>query len=287
MSSTEICLRPAALTASMLPAADVYQWLLAAAVDREQAVLSWLDEGVALLECGTVFSAIRVSGPLVRAAAGSDSETAVIAYLYQVLAGGPVFRDTDSDQYYALVPGGTAWVPYADRHGLEVLDQNWCLGVPAISRMEGRRRAWCVPVTRAGTLCDPDMVWALARCGQSRLAAGPAEAERGSPADPGAIRATVHRALWEPPPADSSELAGLVATVEGYARQLRPRLAALAPLMHGEWQAAAAVVLRHIDEALSEPATTWDLASRLHDLSIVVRPALSLVEDPRAVNASA
>ncbi|WP_018568337.1 hypothetical protein [Streptomyces sp. PsTaAH-124] len=281
MSSTEVCPRLTPPAVSELPGADVCQWLLAAADDTERAVREWLEQDIALLGCGEVFSAIRVSGTLVRAAARAEGEGAVTEYLRQTLADGPVFRDAESDMYYALVPAGTTWGSALRRvAGLECLDQACYLGVPAVHLMDPDRRLyWCVPITSAGVFCDPRTVWAVAQCGTALLDAE-SWAEGRSTADLEVIRAAARRALWESPPADPRELTVRVEALGRHVRQLGTRLAVLAPRIQGSRKEAAARVLRQISEVSGEPATEGDLARRLYDLGMVVGPALVLIVNP-------
>ncbi|MFF9309399.1 DUF6415 family natural product biosynthesis protein [Streptomyces sp. NPDC014748] len=96
----------------------------------------------------------------------------------------------------------------------------------------------------------------------------------------GTMRDVLQRALWSPPLRDADELRTMIAAVEGYVRRLGPRLAALAPRMRGERQATALVVLRHVDDVLSGPTQGSTLADRLHDLSVVARSTLTMLEHP-------
>ncbi|WP_439943019.1 DUF6415 family natural product biosynthesis protein [Streptomyces sp. BBFR115] len=94
------------------------------------------------------------------------------------------------------------------------------------------------------------------------------------------MRDVLQRALWSPPLRDADELRTMAAAVEGYVRRLGPRLADLAPRMRGERQATALVVLRHVDDVLSGPTQGSTLADRLHDLSVVARSTLTMLEHP-------
>lgn len=145
-------------------------WLLAAARDRDVARHEWLTQGVALLACGGIFAAFRMPGDLVRAAARTDDEEDVNGFLRRALEGGPVFRARYSDQYYALVPGSTAWRrPSRAFPGLECLGRDCFLGVPAVDRTEPVGHAyWPIPMGSPGELCDPRLVWAMVQLGQAR-----------------------------------------------------------------------------------------------------------------------
>lgn len=61
------------------------QWLLSAAEDTQRARKEWADDGIALLRCGTLFTAVRLAAGLVYAAADSDDLRNVDAYLRQAL----------------------------------------------------------------------------------------------------------------------------------------------------------------------------------------------------------
>ncbi|MEU2284297.1 DUF6415 family natural product biosynthesis protein [Streptomyces sp. NPDC013178] len=108
------------------------------------------------------------------------------------------------------------------------------------------------------------------------MAADDTEAEN----DAAAIHRACQRALWETTPGDRAELQKLIADLEGYIRQLAPRVAFLALRMQGEMQSTALVVLRHADEVLDEAAPSEDLSARLYDLGVVARALLTLHERP-------
>ena len=74
----------------------VGHWLLAAAPDIKEARKEWAVDGIALLRCGGIFSAIRVPAEVVHAAAGTEELHQVNAYLSAALMGGPVFVDVAS-----------------------------------------------------------------------------------------------------------------------------------------------------------------------------------------------
>jgi hypothetical protein len=50
----------------------VEHWLLSVTADTDRARAEWKEAGVALLRCGMLFGAVRLSGEVVRAAAGTD-----------------------------------------------------------------------------------------------------------------------------------------------------------------------------------------------------------------------
>ncbi|GAA0907653.1 hypothetical protein [Streptomyces thermoalcalitolerans] len=148
----------------------VAHWLLSAARDRDVARREWLMQAAALLACGGIFAAVRMPGDLVRVAAQTSAEAEVNGFLRRALDGGPVIHGRYSDQYYALVPGSTAWRrPPRAFPGLECLGRDCFLGVPAVDRTEPKGRAyWAVPMGSPGELCDPRLVWALVQLAQER-----------------------------------------------------------------------------------------------------------------------
>ncbi|MEU6381850.1 hypothetical protein [Streptomyces sp. NPDC046909] len=154
----------------------VGQWLLLAAPDTGRARTEWSRTGIALLACGALFAAVRLSARLVHAASGTDDEQRIDDFLAEALHGGPAFVDLHIQRYYALVPRSTAdrkeWrgCPY-DAHA-ECLEPGSFLGVPSpiqISPSLGRSR-WCVPMDGPGDLCGPESVYQLVTYGRYRLA---------------------------------------------------------------------------------------------------------------------
>jgi hypothetical protein len=147
-------------------------WLLAAADDRDQARVEWAEQGIALLRCGTLFSAVRIPARLVHAAAGSDDHAAVDAYLTEALLEGPVICDPRGRHYYALVPASTAsrW-----RHpAAECLGRDTYLGVPPPDAAGHDHQAWAsywsVPMSSAAELCSPEAVAQLVVLARFRTA---------------------------------------------------------------------------------------------------------------------
>ncbi|MFE5974325.1 hypothetical protein ACFQ64_19450 [Streptomyces sp. NPDC056460] len=143
-------------------------WLLLAARDPGQARREWATYGVALLRCGTLFSAVRIPASVVHTAAGTSDRTEVADYLLQALEG-PCFFDGTSQAFYALTPRSTAarWnVP-----GTEALGADFFLGVPATGICEpGPMSAawWVVPMDGPAALCHPDAVRRLVQQGRIR-----------------------------------------------------------------------------------------------------------------------
>ncbi|WP_274558582.1 hypothetical protein [Streptomyces spiramyceticus] len=148
----------------------VGHWLLAATNDRRQARVEWETSGIALLRCGGIFSAVRIPAVVVRTAAGTEDAQAVDAYLSDALHGGPVFGDSCSQVYYALVPASTArgW----DVPETECLGVNCHLGVPSpeLTAPETYRSHWSVPMDGPGVLCTPGAVSQLVLYGRYRRA---------------------------------------------------------------------------------------------------------------------
>lgn len=91
------------------------------------------------------------------------------------------------------------------------------------------------------------------------------------------IREACRRALWESAPA-REETGPLLAELEGHIRLLAPRLAARVSRMDEETQQTALLVLCNVDQVLDERAPRADAAARLHDLGVVARAALTLLE---------
>ncbi|MGW0824585.1 hypothetical protein [Streptomyces sp. NPDC002845] len=144
----------------------VRSWLLTAAQDARQARTQWQESGMALLRCGGLFGAIRISGDLVRTVAGTDSSKKIDAFLADALQGGPVFLDLYAQRYYVLVPVSAGQrYEWAARRGpeAEFLGRGCFLGVPRpeCTEPEGVRSYWCVPMDGPGDLAVPDAVFQL------------------------------------------------------------------------------------------------------------------------------
>jgi len=146
--------------------AAVRTWLLVAAQDAKEAQTQWRESGTALLRCGGVFGAIRISAALVRAAAGTDNTRTIDTFLTEALQGGPVFMDQYAGRYYVLVPASTGQRPVWTSHRgpeAEFLGRDCFLGVPRpeTTEPEGVRSYWCVPMDGPGALADPGEVFRL------------------------------------------------------------------------------------------------------------------------------
>lgn len=144
----------------------VEQFFLAAAQDSTTARDHWTVGRTVLVRCGGLFTAVRIPGDIVRAAARSEDRTKVDAYLADALQGGPVFTEAGLSRYYVLVPAGTTarWrIP-----GGECLERGTYLGVPAPGRAQFEEGFgyWPVPMDSAGELCDPVLVRDLVLLGR-------------------------------------------------------------------------------------------------------------------------
>ncbi|WP_149827549.1 hypothetical protein [Streptomyces tailanensis] len=153
----------------------VEHWLLSAADDSSRARSEWRESGVALLRCGTLFGAIRISGEIVYAAAGTEDPYEVDTFLARAMLGGPVFTDTVTRRYYVMVPPSTgSRSEWARRPGgdAEYLGRSHYLGVPSVhaTSPDGPRAYWCVPMDGAGELASAEAVSQLLSVGRYRLA---------------------------------------------------------------------------------------------------------------------
>lgn len=151
----------------------VATWLLSATEARDRARMEWQEDGVTMLRCGTLFSAVRITERLIHAAADTGETDAVNTHLAQALLGGPVIHDPRQARYYALVPASTAtrWPSTRDTEGL---GRGCYLGVPRPSLTTHDPQAWhpywSVPMPSAGELCAPDAVAQLVALARFRLA---------------------------------------------------------------------------------------------------------------------
>lgn len=154
----------------------VSHWLLSAAPDMCEARDQWCTKGIALLRCGAVFAAVRIQADIVQAAAGTEDTEHTDAYLKEALQGGPVFIDTSSQRYYALVPASTSQMPQwaSAVPGAECLGPGCFLGVPSPQQTDPSsfRSYWCVPMDGPGVLCSPDAVALLIAYGSHQRSAG-------------------------------------------------------------------------------------------------------------------
>ncbi|WP_432198888.1 hypothetical protein [Streptomyces sp. bgisy027] len=161
--------------------AAVTTWLLCSAQPegRDRVRQQWREGGIALLKCGAVFAAVRMKGRLVRAAAGVDENSElkkIDAFLARALFGGPVFVDTHSGNYYALVPPSTQrrreWAAHRHSPEAECLGRDSYLGVPRAGFTEPNHHwcYWSVPMDGPGDLCTVEAISQLVTVGRRRLA---------------------------------------------------------------------------------------------------------------------
>lgn len=149
----------------------VEHWLMSAASSIEQARAEWETYGVALLRCGTVFTAVRVPAAYVHAAARTEERGEVAVFLAKILDEGPVFFDRRGRQYYVLTPASTAagW-----SHGdAECFGRDTYLGIPACRRIEPDPSGdayWVVPMDSPSVLCARQEVEALVVAGRTAWA---------------------------------------------------------------------------------------------------------------------
>ncbi|MFF0226145.1 hypothetical protein [Streptomyces sp. NPDC004629] len=159
-------------------------WLLATLDGpyRNRARLEWQEHGVALLPLGTLFSAVRLPGRLVEAAAGHPLAPAdVDTYFAESLDGGPVNHDPHGQRYYALVPATmpATWKKEVDDWrvvDVDCLGRGTYLGVPRVTATRGaqvRASYWSVPIGSAALLCAPLTVARLIAGGRHRMSQEP------------------------------------------------------------------------------------------------------------------
>ncbi len=148
---------------------SVSHWLLCSAKDRAKACEEWEEQGIAVLRCGGLFTAIRVPAPIVYAAAGTKDREGVSEYLTGALCGGPVFADQAAAWFYCLVPASACrrW----DKPGTECFGRDTYVGVPHPSRDARHpmaRSYWSVPMDGPGNLCSAEAVAGLVDFGRLR-----------------------------------------------------------------------------------------------------------------------
>lgn len=144
----------------------VEHWLLSTVPGRsDRARMEWQQHAVTMLPLGTLFSAVRLPGDLVFAAARSSWNPGVLdAFLDEALDGGPVICDLQQRRYYALVPAGmpATWQTAAEEWkplGVECMGRGWAVGVPRVDITEPNADLypsyWSVPMPSAAMLCSP------------------------------------------------------------------------------------------------------------------------------------
>ncbi|MEU4165566.1 hypothetical protein AB0F46_01610 [Streptomyces sp. NPDC026665] len=140
-------------------------WLLSAAADRKRARTYWRDGDVAMLNLGTLFSAVRIpAAPLLALVMDRAAPSAHVDEVLAEVLAGPAICDPRHQRYYALVPASMP-ITWADAAadwkelGVEMLGRESVLGVPDLTRTEPGAHAlasyWSVPMGSAGELCSP------------------------------------------------------------------------------------------------------------------------------------
>ncbi|MEU1076550.1 MULTISPECIES: DUF6415 family natural product biosynthesis protein [unclassified Streptomyces] len=147
----------------------ISQWLASAHTTPSAAWLEWAQGGAAMLPCGGIFDAVRISAEIVHAAMQSGHPEVVGPHLERMLDG-PVIHDAyaRSVSYYALVPPGTC--TQHDTRDVQHLARGTYLGVPDLPRTARPGIYWLLPPRGVGDLCTPEGVGRLIRLGTQRIA---------------------------------------------------------------------------------------------------------------------
>ncbi|MGW4983123.1 hypothetical protein [Streptomyces mirabilis] len=135
----------------------ITHWLLGAAPDLRQSRWEWAQDSQTFLRCGALFTAVRIPGVMVRAAAGTQDLGVVDRVLVEALGGGPVIATYGLSLYYALVPSTTArrWQELS----AECLANRTLLAVPPVGRNTYDGDAyWAAPMEGPAELCVPETV---------------------------------------------------------------------------------------------------------------------------------
>ncbi|GGJ56397.1 hypothetical protein [Streptomyces brasiliensis] len=155
-------------------ALSVEHWLLSAAETPGRARAEWEESGRALLRCGGIFSAVRLSARLVYAVTQTTCLADIDNYLARALHGGPVFLDQLTHRYYVLVGASTRYRSEWDQprcEDAEFIGRGHFLGVPPVQATtpEAGPSYWCVPMDSLGDLTRPDAVTQLLSVGRFQL----------------------------------------------------------------------------------------------------------------------
>ncbi|WP_208615711.1 hypothetical protein [Streptomyces cellostaticus] len=155
-------------------------WLLSTlpSFGRERARMEWQEHSVTLLPLGTLFAAVRLPGPLIRAMAASTKPADVDAVLKEALQGGPVICDRHRSRYYLLVPASVprTWHEAAtdwQAADVAVIGRGTYLGVPRLDADRSRSGIgsyWAVSMESPAVLCEPLHVARLIAAGHELLA---------------------------------------------------------------------------------------------------------------------
>jgi len=174
----------------------IEHWLLSATTSITQARMEWEQHGIAMLRLGSLFSAVRLPGRLVHAAAASNRPKDIDEFLENALDGGPVICDPHGPRYYALVPASMprTWHDAADDWrplDVELLGHGCFLGVPRVDADTHNPRTWAsywsVAMPSLGVLCPPLAVARLIAIGARQLV-DPADAASNLVIGPGPER---------------------------------------------------------------------------------------------------
>lgn len=151
-------------------AAAVGTWLLMAAQDVSLARAEWINDGGALLQCGTQFAAVCLPGWIVHAAAGTNDPVKVSGFFAEALEGGGIFYEARQRRYYALTPASAEkdWQVQSTvifgRHASLVVPSP-ALAVPGEGLMY-----WSLPMNGPGDLCMAGDLAMVADIGRARAA---------------------------------------------------------------------------------------------------------------------
>ncbi|TFV29708.1 hypothetical protein E4K10_49460 [Streptomyces sp. T1317-0309] len=253
------------------------------------ACRDWKQSGVALLRCGPLFCAVRISAQLVHAAAGATDPNEVDAYLAACFPRRPGVHGPDLHRYYALVrgdvAGGHRWKGH-EPHAVGLSAASF-LGVPDPACVYPYDRAsyWCVPVKEPGALCTPSAVEQLIVHGRLLLARRRGEQMPSQEAviDPEAVRETYNAALqlWVSHKTQPS-VDELCDRMKEHIALLLPEVEQLAARMRGEQRRLGIHVLTRVNRFMSPGVSdgAHRPAGYIQDLAGLSRSLLGLYEHP-------
>lgn len=146
----------------------VAQWLLAASPDAASARVEWAETGSTALRCGGLFTTVSLPELIVHAAAGTTAPEHVVPFLRASICG-PVFFDSVTGRYHALVPPSTirVWPPVPDAV-CATLGTLVNVPAPGQTRCGRGRTRWVVSMEGPGTLCSPRDVALVALAGHAQ-----------------------------------------------------------------------------------------------------------------------
>jgi hypothetical protein len=150
----------------------ITEWLARAHRNGPNAAhTEWRTQGVALLELGHRFSAVRIPERYIHAALDSTNLTTIAERLADRLKG-PVIRDSLANgiPYYALIQwhSGIGW---DDSEDTPCLGDGTHLGVPHLGRVSPPGTYWLVPPRYDGDLCRPERVQQLIQDARTAITA--------------------------------------------------------------------------------------------------------------------